>query len=53
MKYMVYANGVLVDSFEERDGYTAENYREDCSINGWEFAPCSEDDEIELVEVDE
>lgn len=52
-KYIVYANGVLVDNIEERDGYTEQDYREDCGINGWEFAPCSEDSEIEVVEVKE
>ena len=52
-RVMVYANGTLVDAITVEDDYTAENYREDCAINGWEFAPCNEDDEIELVEVDE
>lgn len=52
-KFMVYANGTLVDSIEERDNYTAEDYRNDCNINGWQFAPCEEDQEIELVEVEE
>ena len=49
-KFMVYANGVLVDNITERDDYTANDYRDDCKINGWEFAPCNEDDVIELVE---
>ena len=52
-RYEVYANGTLVDNFEQVEGYTAEDYREDCRINGWEFAPCSEDDEIELFEVED
>lgn len=52
-KVMVYADGAVVDVITVGDDYTAEDYREDCRINGWEFAPCSEDSEIELVEVDE
>ena len=51
--YIVYADGVLVDSFEQRDNYTEADYRSDCTINGWEFAPCSEESEIEVIEVEE
>lgn len=49
--YEVYANGVLVDTIVAPEGYTAENYKEECERNGWDFAPCSETDEIELKEV--
>ena len=52
-KVMVYADGVLVDTVTVDDNYSAEDYKRDCEINGWEFAPCSEDSEIELVKVDE
>ena len=52
-KVMVYADGVLVDVVTVGDDYTTEDYMKECSINGWEFAPCSEDSEIELVKVDE
>lgn len=51
-KYEVYANGTLVDNFEQVEGYTAEDYKEDCGINGWEFAPCSEDDDIEVIAIE-
>lgn len=47
--FMVYANGTLVDDIEAPEDYTAEDYREDCSLNGWETAPCTEDSSIELV----
>lgn len=50
-KYKVYANGVLVDTIEAPEGYTAEVYKEECERIGWEFAPCNETDEIELKEV--
>jgi hypothetical protein len=52
-RFMVYANGVLVDNIVVADNYTAEDYREDCGLNGWETAPCTEDSEIELVESEE
>ena len=52
-KYEVYANGTLVDSFEQVEGYTVEDYRYDCRINGWEFAPCSEDSDIEVIAVED
>lgn len=52
-RFMVYANGVLVDNIVVADNYTAEDYRDDCRLNGWETAPCTEDSEIELVESEE
>lgn len=48
-RFMIYANGTLVDDVEAPEDYTAEDYREDCSLNGWETAPCTEDSSIELV----
>lgn len=53
MKKMVYANEVLVDSIEVPADYTVEDYKADCERNGWEFAPCSADDDIELIDVEE
>lgn len=47
--FMIYANGSLVDDIEAPEDYTADDYREDCRINGWETAPCTEDSTIELV----
>ena len=51
VKMAVYSNDVLVDCIEVEDDYTVEDYREDCTRNGWEWAPCNEDDTIELVKV--
>lgn len=49
IEIMVYANRTLVDKITEREGYTVDDYKADCTANGWEFAPCNEDDDIEFV----
>lgn len=52
-RFEVFANGVLVDNVVAPWDYTAQDYREDCWANGWDLAPCSETDEIEIREVKE
>ncbi len=52
MRYMVYANGVLVDNITSDMPMTAAEYVEECRLNGMEFAPFEEGAEIELVETE-